>query len=100
MHPFKLRLSTLITAVVALALLTVAIDWNARPGVAEAQGIAQPSKPVDTSSAGVMTVNGAPRPALPTATSTAIPPTRDVSLPAASSGATTPFSRIGPVTAR
>ena len=54
MHPFKLRLPTLITAVVALALLAVAIDWNAQPGVALAQD--QPSKPTASSSGGVMTV--------------------------------------------
>ena len=54
---FKLRLSTLITAVVALALLAVAIDWNAQPGVALAQGgIDQTSKPTASSSGGVMTV--------------------------------------------
>ena len=53
---FKLRLSTLITAVVALALLAVAIDWNAQPGVALAQDIAKPSEPIASSSAGVMTV--------------------------------------------
>ena len=57
MHLFKLRLSTVITAVVALALLAVAIDWNAQPGVALAQdGIDQTSKPVASSSGGVMTV--------------------------------------------
>ena len=43
MHPFKLRLSTLITAVVALALLVVAIDWSAHPGVAEAAAPPTPS---------------------------------------------------------
>ena len=57
MHLFKLRLSTVITAVVALALLAVAIDWNAQPGVALAQdGIDQTSKPTASSSGGVMTV--------------------------------------------
>ena len=58
MHPFKLRLSTLITAVVALALLAVAIDWGTPTGVAEAQGtIATPSKPTASSSGGEMTVS-------------------------------------------
>ena len=33
MHLFKLRLSTMITAVVALALLAVAIDWSTPTGV-------------------------------------------------------------------
>ena len=56
MHPFKLRLPTLITAVVALALLTVAIDWSAQPGVALAQDIDQTSKPAASSTGGVMTV--------------------------------------------
>ena len=54
----KLRLSTLITAVVALALLAVAIDWNAQPGVAEAdEHIAQPVQPTAASNGGVMTVS-------------------------------------------
>ena len=61
MHPFKLRLSTLITAVVALALLAIAIDWNAQPGVALAQGgIDQSSKPAASSTGGVMTVTWSP----------------------------------------
>ena len=57
MHPIKLRLSTLITAVVAVAMLAVAIDWSTPTGVAEADhGIHTPSKPTASSSAGVMTV--------------------------------------------
>ena len=58
MHPFKLRLPTLITAVVALALLTVAIDWSTPTGVALADhGIHTPGKPTAASSAGVMMVS-------------------------------------------
>ena len=60
MHLFKLRLPTLITAVIALALLAVAIDWNATPGVAEADHeIAKPGKPAASSSDGAMTVTWA-----------------------------------------
>ena len=54
MHPFKLRLSTLITAVVALALLAVAIDWNAHPGVAEAAAPNIPEGLTATSGDGTM----------------------------------------------
>ena len=58
MHPFKLRLPNLITAVVAVAMLAVAIDWSTPTGVAEADhGIHTPSKPTASSSDGVMTVN-------------------------------------------
>ena len=58
MHTFKLRLPTLITAVVALALLTVAIDWSTPTGVALADhGIHTPGKPTAASSAGVMMVS-------------------------------------------
>ena len=58
MYPFKLRLPTLITAVVALALLTVAIDWSTPTGVALADhGIHTPGKPTAASSAGVMMVS-------------------------------------------
>ena len=58
---FKLRLSTLITAVVALALLAVAVDWNAQPGMAEAAAPATPrwitsSEPV-VSGDGTMKLN-------------------------------------------
>ncbi len=51
MHLFKLRLPTLVTAVVALALLVVAIDWNGTPGVAEANHgeVAKPVQPTGTS---------------------------------------------------
>ena len=57
MHPFKLRLPTLITAVVALALLTVAIDWNTQPGVVEANHgeVAKPTQPTGTSGDGTIT---------------------------------------------
>ena len=57
MHPYKLRLPTLITAVVALALLAVAIDWNAQPGVALAQDIAVPKGLTATSGDGTMKVS-------------------------------------------
>ena len=57
MHPFKLRLPTLITAVVALAVLTVAIDWGATSGVAEANHgvIAKPTQPTGISGDGTIT---------------------------------------------
>ena len=55
MHLFKLRLSTLITAVVALALLAVAIDWSGQPGVAEA---AAPNTPQWPSSDAVVSGDG------------------------------------------
>ena len=61
MHLFKLRLSTLITAVVALALLAVTIEWSSQPGMAMAQGgIDQSSKPAASSTGGVMTVTWSP----------------------------------------
>ena len=61
MHPIKLRLSTLITAVVAVAMLAVAIDWSTQPGVAEAAAPATPgwitsSEPV-VSGDGTMKLN-------------------------------------------
>ena len=57
MHPIKLRLSTLITAVVAVAMLAVAIDWNAAPGVAEADHgeIDKPTQPTGISGDGTIT---------------------------------------------
>jgi hypothetical protein len=60
MHLFKLRLSTLITAVVALALLAVAMDWSTPTGVAEAVApntpTWDPNNPV-VSGDGTMTLN-------------------------------------------
>ena len=57
MHPFKLRLPTLITAVIALALLAVAIDWSTPTGVALAQDIAVPKGLTATSGDGTMKVS-------------------------------------------